>query len=297
MRVLRFLAFLALVVGTGIAGPSALIATVARAQAPAAAPYDDAEAQLRVRQAGTAVTAATSDVEQLTVALQAERKRVVQTSDERDLNQATIGELEKKLTRAKAVLQEKQLALKAAQEARAKGLDADAQRQRALAPAPAAPATPAPPPQRTPAAAAPRPPPEPARPVNEAPWAAIQRVGIVGTWARVCNQAASPSNWIVTYSATANGGAQSRSNNGEVTRLTVVDSAQVLTPTTIRLRLRYAYPQWGTTNGSIYDVVAEVVAKRSRALQSIRGDGTALIKDGLFVSNGQPSISMEKCSN
>lgn len=129
------------------------------------------------------------------------------------------------------------------------------------------------------------------------PWAAVQKVGLAGTWASSCNAAASPTNWIVTFAATANGGAQSRSNNGQYTRLTVMDSTQLLSPTTIRLRARYNDPNWGTTNGNTYDIVTEIVAKRSRTLHSTRGDGTVLIKDGLFVSNGQPSVSMEKCAN
>lgn len=129
------------------------------------------------------------------------------------------------------------------------------------------------------------------------PWPALMKVGMAGTWAHSCSAAASPSNWFVTYAATGNGGARSMSNRGEDTRLTVVDSARLLSPTTVRLRLRYDDPKWGATNGFVYDVVIEVTARRSRALQSVRGDGTVMIKDGLFVSSGAPTPALEKCSN
>lgn len=129
------------------------------------------------------------------------------------------------------------------------------------------------------------------------PWPAIVKVGMAGTWAHSCSAAASPSNWFVTYSATGNGGARSMSNRGVDTRLTVVDSARLLSPATIRLRLRYDDPKWGPTNGHTYDVVVEITGKRSRALQSTRGDGTVMIKDGLFVSSGTPTPALEKCSN
>jgi len=131
----------------------------------------------------------------------------------------------------------------------------------------------------------------------EQPWPALVKVGLAGTWGHACNAPPSPSNWLITFSATANGGAQSRSNRGEDTRLTIVDGAQVVTPTTIRLQLRYADPIWGEANGSTFDVINEIVARRSRTLQSTRGDGTVLIKDGAFVANGQPSPTLEKCSN
>ena len=131
----------------------------------------------------------------------------------------------------------------------------------------------------------------------EQPWPALVKIGLAGTWGHACNAPPSPSNWIITFSATANGGAQASSNRGEDTRLTIVDSAQVLTPTTIRLHLRYADPAWGESNGFTFDVINEIVARHSRTLQSTRGDGAVLIKEGLFVANGQPSPSLEKCAN
>ena len=99
--------------------------TTTKKETPPAAPartFDDAEAQLRIRQAAAAVSAAAGEVEEARKSLEAERKRVVQTEQERDLNQATIRTLEKRLRDAEATLRERDTALKQAQETRRLGL-------------------------------------------------------------------------------------------------------------------------------------------------------------------------------
>lgn len=107
----------------------ALAISTASAWAQAAA-FDDVEAQLRVRQAVNAVGAAALEVDELRKALEAERKRAVLTSEERDLNRETIAVLEAKLRDAETRQRERDAALKQAQEARRQGLAAAAQRQR-----------------------------------------------------------------------------------------------------------------------------------------------------------------------
>lgn len=92
------------------------------AWAQAAAPFDDTEAQLRIRQAATAASTAAREADTLRKALEAERNRVVQTDGERDLNQATIRTLEKDLQAAEAKQRDQEAALKAAQDARTQGL-------------------------------------------------------------------------------------------------------------------------------------------------------------------------------
>ena len=90
-----------------------------------AAPFDDAEAQLRIRQTSTAASAAAREVDGVRKELEVERRRVVQTESERDLNQAILKGLEKDLKAAEATQQDADAALKAAQAARARGLPAD----------------------------------------------------------------------------------------------------------------------------------------------------------------------------
>lgn len=117
------------------------------------AAFDDAEAQLKVRQATQAAAAAARKVEGLRKELETERQRVVQTDGERDLNQLTQRTLEQELRTAEAEQRTQEANLKTAQEARAQGLAADeqrrkredAERQQAVRPPPTT-APPAPPP-------------------------------------------------------------------------------------------------------------------------------------------------------
>lgn len=105
------------------------------------ADFDDAEAQLQVRQAATAASAAARRVDALRKDVETERQRIIQTDSERDLNQAALQGLERELKAAEARQRELDAALKTAQDARTRGL--------ALRPpspsAPAPPATSAPP--------------------------------------------------------------------------------------------------------------------------------------------------------
>lgn len=152
------------------------VAVVSPAWAQAAA-FDDAEAQLQVRQAATGASAAERRVETLLKELEAERQRVVQTDSEREVNQAAVKALEKELRSAEAAQREQEAKLKAAQEARARGVAAEAARrrveegQRQQANPPTAPTAPAPPA----VAAQPSPPPAP-------PAAAMREAQELAAW-------------------------------------------------------------------------------------------------------------------
>ena len=111
----------------------------ARAQA-SAQPFDDAEAQLLIRQAATAASAATREVESLRKEQEVERRRVVQTESERELNQAVLKGLEKDLKAAEARQRETDAALKTVQDARTRGLAAG--RRQEVTPPPSATAPP-----------------------------------------------------------------------------------------------------------------------------------------------------------
>jgi peptidoglycan hydrolase-like protein with peptidoglycan-binding domain len=114
------------IVGCGLAGAAKPV----QAQTAAIASFDDSEAQLRLRQAANVVGTATREVEELRKGLEAERKRVVMTNEERELNQETIKKLEKNLKNAEARLKEAEAALNAVQEERRRGLAAESERQK-----------------------------------------------------------------------------------------------------------------------------------------------------------------------
>lgn len=134
---------------------------------------------------------------------------------------------------------------------------------------------------------------------TDSPWSAVVKIGMNGTWAPSCSAPTSATNGHMTHYHGADGRVWRKYDRGpNTTSLNLtIDSAQVVTPTTIRARTRNDDPNWGAQNGAIADVVIEIANNRMRSLNSITPDGTQLIKDGVFVKGGTAVPSFEKCSN
>ena len=130
------LRYASLVLFLVVSGAANLVAPAGSPAWAQTADFDDAEAQLKVRQAASAASAGARRVDALRAELVSERQRVVQTDGERDLNQIAVQTLEQELRTAEARQRELDAALKAAQDARTRGL---ALRQQGTPP-PAAPA-------------------------------------------------------------------------------------------------------------------------------------------------------------
>jgi hypothetical protein len=79
--------------------------------------------------------------------------------------------------------------------------------------------------------------------------------------------------------------------------MSVVDSAQILTSSTLQIRLRNEDQNVGAKNGLFFDIVETIENDRRRTLQSRGSDGKDYIKDGIMVPSGQPSVWISKCSN
>jgi hypothetical protein len=133
----------------------------------------------------------------------------------------------------------------------------------------------------------------------DSPWSAVVKIGMNGTWAPTCSAPISAANSRLTYYRGTDGRVWRKYDRGPNTdslNLTI-DSAQVITPTTIRVRTRNDDPNWGAENGAVVDVVVEIANKRMHTLNSATPDGTQLIKDGVFVQGGTAVPAFEKCSN
>jgi hypothetical protein len=130
----------------------------------------------------------------------------------------------------------------------------------------------------------------------EPPAVLFSRYDLLGTWASDCKARPGPANWFVMHSATANGGVKIEYDHGALPLLSIVDSAEPLTGIRLGMHVRYADEGWGATNGAIYKMIVEVDAKRMRTVQSIRNDGTILIKDSKFATDGRLSQILYKCS-
>jgi hypothetical protein len=130
-------------------------------------------------------------------------------------------------------------------------------------------------------------------------WSAMVKIGMNGTWASSCSTPISAANSRQIYYRGSDGRVWRKYDRGpnDNSLNVTIDSAQVITPTTIRARMRNDDPNWGSQNGTVTDVVIEIANNRMRSLNSITPDGTQLIKDGVFVKGGTAVPSFEKCSN
>jgi hypothetical protein len=126
----------------------------------------------------------------------------------------------------------------------------------------------------------------------------IRTAGLLGTWAESCSAGPSRQNWFVTFYVTTNATVRRKGVRGSDDPVLdgTVDSAERLTPTTVRIRLRNDDPNWGDANGAIYDAVVEIKDGKSHAVTSVRSDGTPLIKDGTFVASGNPTPVLQRCN-
>lgn len=139
----------------------------------------------------------------------------------------------------------------------------------------------------------------PAIAATDSPWAAVVKIGMNGTWAPTCSAPTSPANGRLTYYRGADGRVWRKYDRGPNTASLnlAIDSAQVITPTTIRARMRNDDPNWGPQNGAVTDVVIEIANNRMHTINSVTSDGTQLIKDGILVQSKTAIPLFEKCSN
>jgi hypothetical protein len=129
-------------------------------------------------------------------------------------------------------------------------------------------------------------------------WPLLVQVGMTGTWAGNCSAPPSGSNWYLTFSDGGNGSVRRLSDRGPElpSLLVVIDSAQMLGPSTVRFRAHNEDPNWGGTNGHRFDVVVDMGLSTMRTISSTRlHDGAELIKDGLVTASGQPALVLNRC--
>ena len=130
-------------------------------------------------------------------------------------------------------------------------------------------------------------------------WDAMQSFGLTGTWSLNCKAAASGSNYWMTYYRDAGGVARrslDRGDNGSKLML-AIDSAHLITATTLAARMRNDDPGWGNTNGAVVDIIVIKENGRVRTLDSKGTDGKQYVKDGIALLSNNPMPWLEKCSN
>ena len=79
--------------------------------------------------------------------------------------------------------------------------------------------------------------------------------------------------------------------------MATVVSARVLTGTTINVDVRSGGPDWGATNGVVFDTIMVKESGHVRTLASTGGGGRQYIKGGIMTLNIQPAPGLKKCQN
>jgi hypothetical protein len=138
----------------------------------------------------------------------------------------------------------------------------------------------------------------------ETTWDVLERFGLTGVWSTSCDQPATPKSFRTMFSKGPDGPAMREIDFGAgfPIRLTLVESAQIISPLKLKIRVRNVDPNWGNTNNMIHEAVMikesnpqtnDIV--RIRVIESILSDGTILVKDGILKSLGKPSFWNYKC--
>ena len=138
----------------------------------------------------------------------------------------------------------------------------------------------------------------------ETPWEVLERFGLTGTWAASCDRASTRQNFFETFSRGPNGAARRDVDRGAEVPIAAsfIESAEILSQTTLRFRIRNSDPNWGRLNNLTYDVVfikeddprtKEPI--RIRGLESAVSDGRIIAKGGMLLSIAKPTYWQYKC--
>ena len=83
-----------------------------------------------------------------------------------------------------------------------------------------------------------------------------------------------------------------------------VETAQIVSPLTLKIRVRNEDPNWGPFNNLTYDIVmikevdpASHEIRRLRYIESTVSDGRVIAKNGILVSLGKPTFWEYRCHN
>jgi hypothetical protein len=120
---------------------------------------------------------------------------------------------------------------------------------------------------------------------------AMTKFGLIGEWAAHCNQPPGKDNAHTHWSASSETKGELLTDFGAAHTMTyAATAAELLGAEDIRVSLV------DNQGGSHLELIIEKRDGRVRTLSSLQSDGSALIKDGKFVSNGADTVAQERCN-
>jgi hypothetical protein len=126
----------------------------------------------------------------------------------------------------------------------------------------------------------------------ETAWDVLERFGLPGVWGADCAAPTTVTNFRYIYSRGSNGGAVRELDFGVGQIVTsVVESAELLSPSTLKIHVRNTDPRYAHLNNLVLETVLikEINSKtgemRIRFIEASDSAGQVLIKNG-FVKNG-----------
>lgn len=130
-------------------------------------------------------------------------------------------------------------------------------------------------------------------------WLTLINAGLTGTWAVSCKSPMGHRNPFFTFYGDLQGDAGflfERGSNFRSAHATIA-KAKRLSPTSLRILMRYDDPAWGSQKGQSFDVLVELIDRdHLRTVSSIRlKDGRELIRDAKVLADSRPSDIEERC--
>ncbi len=142
---------------------------------------------------------------------------------------------------------------------------------------------------------------------TETVWDVLEGFGLTGVWSVACAAPTTAANFRYIYSRAANGGATRELDFG-VSELTssVIESAELLSPSTLKIRVRSTDPRFQHLNNLILETVltkqihAGTGEMRVRFIEAGDSSGKVYIKGGMVVGGaqvrvGKPTFWQHKC--
>jgi hypothetical protein len=119
---------------------------------------------------------------------------------------------------------------------------------------------------------------------------AMTKFGLIGEWAAHCSQPPSKDNAHTHWSANSDTKGQLLTDFGDQTMTYDATLAELVGAARIRLQVV------DNRNATQLELIIEKREGRVRTLSSVRSDGSALIKDGKFVSSGADTVAQQHCN-